>query len=265
MDLNVSENRYFCQDFLVEIPLISMSIRQSIAQKLLESVILDNGRIPLYHLKSPIGYRFTIANSPEAIAKRLVNKIEESDRPRLAVTVRVLASGWIDFYLSDRALATWLQQLPQFLSPIARVGVAEEIADRVSMSQYAHARCCSLLRLANREAFIKLDDLVFNQPVWQWLDRDRFQLVSLAEQALMSQILATTDELDRDGTVNWTKLVNRLSEPVLECDRHCRIWGEVRQKTPEIALTRLSLIAIAQFLLRYLLQEKLAVWAPIEL
>jgi hypothetical protein len=64
---------------------------------------------------------------------------------------------------------------------------------------------------------------------------------------------------------NSIKLAMNLSEAVLEFERYCRIWGEVKQETPDLSQARLALIAIAQLLLWQLLQEKIGVWAPIEL
>ena len=47
--------------------------------------------------------------------------------------------------------------------------------------------------------------------------------------------------------------------------KHCRIWGEVKTKTPKLAQVRLGLVAVTQKLLRSLLQDSLGVCAPMEL
>jgi arginyl-tRNA synthetase len=292
MRLNVSENRFSCQDFSLTIPLDSLSIGRLLRQKLLALAYLEqtsqtksvSEKITLYYLKSQIGYRSAIALqlakgqtcSPHAIAEQLVKRLitrEESDRTLLDFTVRVWESSWIDFYLSDRALAFWLQRLPQIFCPTLEKPVKEAIVLHLFSSQYIHARCCSLLRLGHREGLIELHELDFSKPVWQWkqphpipfLASDKFQLVRPTEQNLIRQILAVTDALDDRATENWIKLATNLSEAVLEFERRCRIWGEVKQETPELSQARLGLIAIAQLLLRQLLQEKIGVWAPAEL
>jgi arginyl-tRNA synthetase len=45
----------------------------------------------------------------------------------------------------------------------------------------------------------------------------------------------------------------------------CRIWGEVKTATPQLAQARLGLILATQPLLHLLLQDLLGVPAPLEL
>jgi hypothetical protein len=285
MTINVSENTFVFQQCLFKVSLSCLSIRREISQTLKNLLLLDANhrnlpKITLYSLQSPLGYRSAIAIqltkgqklSLKSFLKQFVNNLsknnlEQSDFPTLDFTVRVWETGWIDFYPSDRALAIWLQQLLQCLKLLNVKPVKEEISPNLFVSQYAHARCCSLLRLANREGLIQFNNL------WQWETPhpiswcycEKLQLVHLQEQHLIGQILAIVDELDNVSVQTSIKLAINLGQSVLEFDRHCRIWGEVKTEMPQLSQARLGLIAIAQLLLQKLLQEKIGIWAPVEL
>ncbi|WP_083602358.1 hypothetical protein [Hydrococcus rivularis] len=297
MRLNVSEIHFSCQKFSLAVPFCFLSIGKLLRQKLFALALLERKKqteiisddffpekITLYYLKSQIGYRSAIAlqlakgqtRSSQEIAEQLVKHLtilEPSDRVSLDFIIRVWEPGWIDFFISDRALALWLQQLPQIFYPTLVRSVKEAIVPHLFSSQYAHARCCSRLRLGHREGLIELRELDFSQPIWQWkhphpipfLASGKFQLVCPTQQNLIRQILVVTDALDGNATENWIELATNLSEAILEFERRCRIWGEVKQETPQLSQARLGLIAIAQVLLQQLLQEKIGVWAPIEL
>lgn len=147
--------------------------------------------------------------------------------------------------------------------------------------QYAHARCCSLLRLAHRQGLIQLRDLDFNTPSGQlvqpnpipWLNDDqgahtgqiRLRLVHPAERRLIAQMLDVSDIISDQGQLSCLKLASALSNAFESFYSSCRIWGEVKTQTPKLAQARLGLVAIIQRLLRSLLQEKLGVPAPVEL
>ncbi|MDJ0716262.1 MAG: hypothetical protein QNJ54_18860 [Prochloraceae cyanobacterium] len=263
--------------------------------------------IPLYRLKDKdsigIVYRCAIAFSLAsvnnlsrvAIAIELVNVLTNSlsasdseDDPLLDFTVKAVEPGWIDFYLSDRALAVWLQNLPLLLGD----GGAGERGSRgegeqgrggdqkdlnVFPIQYACARCCSLLRLGHRSGLIKLNNLDLNCSLWQWLEplpipwfnshlqQRHFQLVHPAEKHLIAQLLNLADIPLDSQKVDWVKQGMLLSQAMLDFDRSCRIWGEVSSQTPDLAKARLGLISVTQFVLQWLLKEQLGVIAPQEL
>jgi arginyl-tRNA synthetase len=141
--------------------------------------------------------------------------------------------------------------------------------------QYAHARCCSLLRLAHRQGLIKLKDLDFKTLDWQllepnpipWLNDDQaaLRLVDPAEKRLIAQILDSRDALSDPGQLSQRKLASALSNEFERFYSNCRIWGEVKIQTPKLAQARLGLVAVTQALLRSLLQDHLGVPAPAEL
>lgn len=207
-------------------------------------------------------------------------------------TVAVLPSAMILFELTDVSVAAWLQYLtdsPQTLekgeSPIKFASVE---SDRIFPVQYSHARCCSLLRLADRDRIIELveRDRQTSPPHWQiinpnpipWLNsNNHLRLVHPAELNLISQLFITVDtlasffnrgfekQLITNKSTDWIKLANTLSDAFQTFYSKCRIWGEVKTETPKLAQARLGLILATQILLQFILQEILGIIAPMEL
>lgn len=245
----------------------------------------------------------------------------------LDFSVEVFSPGWIQFRLSDRGLATWLQQLIQIspvlshgergqssyedrgtgdagsrgksllsltpteyehpYSPDAKIPDQNQRSEPVNQAhslfrvQYAHARCCSLLRLAHRQSLINLSDLDSITPRWEWLEPNpipwlygnpqmecepiRLRLEHPAELGLIALVLDGTEQLTRLTPIRALELANALSHGFEKFYSACRIWGEVKTETPQLAQARLGLVAITQKLLRSLLEDQLNVIAPIEL
>ncbi|MGH2412623.1 MAG: DALR anticodon-binding domain-containing protein [Microcystaceae cyanobacterium] len=305
MELNVSKNTLLCQSSSFGIDVTILSIRRLLQQQILASgrvampkgteLELKSEAIPLNRLKheTTIIYRCAIAFrvarrqtiSPAEIAKQFVTHLTTvssavSNQPQLDFTVRIVEPGWIDFNLSDRALAVWLQQLLEFPIPNSQFPIPNSqfpIPYCLFPIQYAHARCCSLLRLGHRESLIQLHDPNFSQPIGQWLNPNpipwfspslesgNFQLVHPTEKQLIFQLLAVVDRLEDARAVPGFQLAAGLSQAFSNFERSCRICGEVKQKTPELSQARLGLIAITQLLLRSLLQKQIGIAAPTEL
>lgn len=202
-------------------------------------------------------------------------------------TVEVVTPGWIHLQLSDLGTAAWLERLAQ--APpwvLQRPTVLGEPA-RVSQcprplfdAQYAHARCCSLLRLAHREGAIALAEpnLPVSPNFWQaiaphpipWLDTDqKLRLVHPGETNLIFHLLTLLDDLypvsPSRHRVDWEKSARNLSQVFLTFYSQCRIWGEVKTENIQLAQARLGLILATQPLLHLLLQDLLGVPAPLEL
>jgi hypothetical protein len=247
----------------------------------------------------------------------------------LDFSVEVFSPGWIQFRLSDRGLAAWLQQLieiPAFLShgelgsgagahtrtgervswgkslrsltptgyehpysPDAEIPEQSQRTERANKAhslfgvQYAHARCCSLLRLAHRQSLINLSDLDSITPNWEWewvepnpipwlygdpqmeCEPIRLRLEHPAERELIAHFLDGIEPLTPPTPARAIELAKALSYGFEKFYSVCRIWGEVKTETPQLAQARLGLVAITQKLLRSLLQDQLNVTAPIEL
>ncbi|MDJ0726078.1 MAG: DALR anticodon-binding domain-containing protein [Prochloraceae cyanobacterium] len=277
MDFNVSKNTYLCQSFQLSITLESLSIQQILTENIAKSsfVFLKNShksKIPLYRLKnsSRVIYRCAIAlslakntNLPATeIAIALVNSLPRNSpigsQSQLDFSIRVSNEGWIDFYLSDRSLCFWLQSLlqatasslPKFPDPSL-----PPCSENVFPIQYAHARCCSLLRLAREEGSIEIE---FN-------DSEKLFVVHPAEQNSIDRLLELADVKASDRPQDWYKLAARLTQTFLELHRQCPIWERTNPNFLRSAKVRLGLIQVTQYFLNWLLIEKIGVTAPQEL
>ncbi|OCR00336.1 hypothetical protein BCD67_25165 [Oscillatoriales cyanobacterium USR001] len=212
-------------------------------------------------------------------------------------TVEVVPPGIILFKLTALGVANWLQTFPSLIKQKMTKGEREITSlcidsDRYFPIQYSHARCCSILKLADRDRIIELADRdrPHSSPDWQiitpnpipWLDdRNHLRLFHLAELSLISQLFTTLDNLSPlfqenlgelmghliigDRAANWSKLAKALSDAFQTFYSQCRIWGEVQKETPKLAQARLGLVIGTQVLLQFILQELLGVFAPLEL
>jgi DALR anticodon binding domain len=204
-------------------------------------------------------------------------------------------NGW--FYVSFGAedLAKWLQTLigatPElWVSAQAEVG-SQKIESGISNEpilfdlQYAHARCCSLLRLAQQEKFLKLDDagIPCGHAIWQAATGELL-LQTKSERALLRMLMEFPQSLSPQKFIygcrlsRWPSSETRLewslppkhltqqamlwSQLFFDFYRECRLFGEVQQSLPELARARFALIAIVKKVLAFLLEEMLRVKAP---
>lgn len=217
--------------------------------------------------------------------------VREEQEFELELNVEVVYPGWIDFQLNDQNLAVWLQKIIQ-IPVIAQFGDSSSLkftgsgecstnTQNCFAIQYAHARCCSLLRLAHREKLITLQDLDFETQGRQlvapnpipWLNDQKqmdtgqkvLWLVHPAERSLIAQLLNVSDAISHPSKLNPVKLASALSKEFEVFYKNCRIWDEVKTQTPQLAQARLGLVGVTQEFLRVLLQDYLGIPAPVEL
>lgn len=275
-------------------------------QGAIASLSLPLPEIPLQRSKnslrveylSPIALK--LANmqqqSPMDIALKIATYCQEDRQNQRCLnqeyfTIEVVAPGIVLFQLTDLAVAASLQNFPGLIKQkmeksdlkITHLSVDN---DRLFPIQYSHARCCSLLRLADREQIIEIADRTNSQSLWQliapnpipWLDaQNRLRLFHPAELNLISQLFIIIDYLApllpensediiiTNRTAYYSKLAKALSDAFQTFYSQCRIWGEVKQETPKLAQSRLGLVVATQALLQFILQELLGVFAPLEL
>lgn len=191
--------------------------------------------------------------------------------------VETVPPGWIHLELTDRFLAAWLQNL--VVTSLGGCGEMEKgkitllKPSSLFMIQYAHARCYSLVRLADHEGLIKLKEahqpnLTSLVPVENipWLNHeDKLRFTHPAEGRLITKLVEAVDSLECSGTDNWGKVALDLSQAFEPFWCRCRIWGEVKIASPQLAQARVGLIMATQSVLRCLLVDKLGVFAPLEL
>ncbi|MEH2312850.1 MAG: DALR anticodon-binding domain-containing protein [Nostoc sp.] len=213
-------------------------------------------------------------------------------------SVQIVPPGWIHFELTHSTLAAWLQSLAvgslegageqgtidaQYNSWRGCANDAAQykcpIPNSLFAVQYAHARCCSLVLMAHREGLIKLREpvpntspafwsVIFPNPL-PWLNCDgTLRLNHPGERRLIAELVQVVDNIecpDISGSVKWEKVALNLSQAFENFWSNCRIWGEVKITSPELAQARLGLLMATQSVLRYVLEENLGVFAPLEL
>ena len=186
-------------------------------------------------------------------------------------------AGYIYFELTPRSIALWLNyihDLPLTIDPTARFSAP-------TIAVYAHARCCSVLQLAQSEKLVAIT------ADWQ-LSTDRSclgnqstaELRSIfscpAQQRLIHALMAVLDGIYSDNlrvvspqlpsgiprpdpiaqirSPNWTKLTLDLAQSWLDFYRDCRIFGDVQRQNPQLAIARCGLTAISRRYLQVLLE-----------
>ncbi|ACK68586.1 DALR anticodon binding domain protein [Gloeothece citriformis PCC 7424] len=254
------------------------------AFSLTDKTLLTPKKIPIYRLKHPtqIIYRCSLPLrlssqlqlSSGAIAQQLVTHLTRDDSsspdPTLKFTLEIGEEGVIDCYLGDRSLVVWLEELPQlFLSCFtSHPEISQNLSINVLPFQYTHARCCSLLRLGELEGIIEFECEFLAQQRWLWKAPNPIPWKVLNENReyrLISQILHLVDDIEEITPKNFTIVAHQLCEAFWDFERYCRIWGEIKEKTPQLAQARLGLVAVTQMLLQSLLQERFKVTAYIEM
>ncbi|MFH7024655.1 MAG: DALR anticodon-binding domain-containing protein [Heteroscytonema crispum UTEX LB 1556] len=199
--------------------------------------------------------------------------------------VQVVPPGWIYLELTHPFLAAWLQNLVEGGGEEGERGrggrrVSREGDGRLFAVQYAHARCCSLLRLAVREGLIEFweteadanpafGSAIPSKPI-PWLNCDeKLRLNHPAELRLIAELVQAVDNLENSDEVvsslKWEKAALNLSQAFENFWSKCRIWGEVKITSPELAQARLGLLMATQSVLRFLLEEKIGISALSEL
>ena len=221
--------------------------------------------------RSPIALALAARSSYSAtdIAERLLAQNVFSDGK-----IVIAPSGWIEWYLSDEAIATWLQthlMYPFTIHPQWHSSI-DPNAPQVFTWQASCARCCGLLRLACDRQEIVCDPVSFAwhspSPV-PWLHDGILQLHHSAERQLIASLLHIVDTLSvaptRPSGNRVERLTQRLSEDWMKCDRHCRIWGTIMQEHPTLAIGRLAITSVVSQTLKCLLERGLSLHAPDEL
>jgi hypothetical protein len=193
----------------------------------------------------------------------------------------VMPPGKLYLELTDPSIAAWLQrsiqgEVQQDPFPPLHPSSPRQSLDLFPI-QYAHARCCSLLRMADREGWITLEPLAPPQvgaviapdPI-PWLDAQaHLKPHHPTERTLISQAIATVDALSIRATSSPipspVTLGVRLSQDFLTFHAQCQIGGIGQSEDPDLAKARLGLVALTRKLLKRLLERELGSLAPLEL
>ena len=245
---------------------------------------------------------FPLANccgiKPLEMAQELVSffpevKLERVTKSHLKVMIKVIPPGWIDFKIKHNFLGIWLQQLILELEYNHSHRIEDHpchknlqlLSEKPNLFpiNYYHARCCSLLKLGEREKLIKLDNHNFLSLSWQiskpnpilWFDvAETFLLTHPQELNLLHSILLILDQfgglpcseallgcpkIQPTEEKIWLNYALDLSEAFEQFIIACRFCGEIKHQNPQLAIARLGLIALVQWCLYKLLWEKLKI------
>jgi DALR anticodon binding domain len=177
--------------------------------------------------------------------------------------VEVVFPGWIHIQVADAIACMCLQSIIDTGSEENNpISLTPDLSAKLFPAQYAHARCCSLLRLAVRQGFKQPQQI-------PWLDDNRIRLTYPACQNLIGKLIEVVDQLICSKHIDLTydeKSCLALSEAFDSFWSQCSIWGERQEaKFPELIQAKLGLVMATQFILKYLLEEKLSIYAPQEL
>lgn len=218
------------------------------------------------------------------------DKADWADSP-----LRVAQKHLMQVHLGDRLLAAWLQQFtrpaecqsPNHFSELVTdlalpnsallthaqpsPGLFQDklFQDKYFEIQAAHARCCSLLALAERVGLVRFElpgaiegELAWPMPM-PWLTAEgTLRTQAPAEQRLIWHLLDSVDALGSTQHGSAIALAQSLSRCVYDFDASCRIFGDVAVNQLELAQARLGLVRAAQQTLRWLLEGPLRVAAP---
>ncbi|WP_404790741.1 hypothetical protein [Altericista sp. CCNU0014] len=230
-----------------------------------------------------------------AIVRSLTCQTRDSD---FAPALWMHPEGWLYVSFGPQDLAKWLQTLvgaaPELWLPARAEEGSRKMESGISRDpvlfelQYAHARCCSLLRLARQEKCLPLDDIgdLGDPSCWQ-TPTGELLLQAKPEQALLRALMQFPQSLSPQKAIYGNRLLKVLgSETRLEwslpqkhlrkqawvwsqlfCDfyRECRLFGDVRETSPALARSRFALIAIVRKVLAFVLEDVLQLDAPAEL
>jgi DALR anticodon binding domain len=165
------------------------------------------------------------------------------------------------------------------------VGSGELGVGNLLSAQYAHARCCSLIKMCLREGLIKLNKVnlsvnseyqedmriipsgneILPSPLpWLGLD-NKLRFYKKSERVLLSELIQIVDDIVcpfTNSSVNWEKVTLNLSQAFDNFWCNCRI---VRNSDIELARARFGLVLAVRSVLQFLLEKKLGVFAPFEL
>lgn len=232
-------------------------------------------------------------NSPLEIAKDFATVYTQVHRHNQDFIISVVSPGFLELKLTELKLAQWLQCLP-FLPlsltdfPPQKYSNLLENNPSLFAIQYAHARCYSLMQLAQSAGLITLEEisinkfksrnidlnpapqdfsiLIINHPQpFSWLHyRQQQQFCPQAEARLIIELIKVVDDFCSFTQLDlgyWVKIALNLSQAFADFYSHCRIFGETNPQLPCLIPARLNLVLVTYVVLELLLQ-RLGVFAP---
>lgn len=225
----------------------------------------------------------------DTIAAQLVDMLLQASPGGIAVlpgvSVQATGPGFIRFEVGDRAIAAWLDQLlvnalPQRTLPSASMVVREQQimlhSAAIFEAQYAHARCCSLLRLAHHEGLIRLERLEESPFYWRFSSHTPFPWLTSAAQlslnhsadrCLLVQLVEALDrvyDLPQKRTIAaLARSAHAVAQAFQTFHRVHPLWEQTEQTL--VLTAHLGLLMATQRVLFLLLADELHLRPAIEL
>lgn len=197
------------------------------------------------------------------------------------IDLQVLPSGSLRFVFRDPAIAAWLDfilisplPIPSSVAPLSPKDLIG-CDQRFFAIHHAHARCCSLLRLARSEncwqddqrSDTSISEIAVPQPI-SWLNSsDQLWTTLPAEQQLIRQLFITLDFLDESSCSAQTalKLADQLSQRFFQVHQTMPLFGDIQTLPRDRLNAHLGLIKATQRLLYHLLETCLHIQPASEL
>lgn len=207
--------------------------------------------------------------SPLEIADAIAKSCSPNPEITAQWQIQVIGKGWLNICLSDAYISECLRGVLrsqiegiEYRNTMWQRSEISDISKNVSqqtpelMVQYAYARCCALIRLAERE-----------QHVWISQDEASPKILSYLETAeinLLMQNFAIATDLENKFLENKAlcrskerfKLWRLLAQTFLAFYDCCQIFGVSR----EVAMKRLFLIRVTQKLLLASTPQEFQLW-----
>jgi arginyl-tRNA synthetase len=199
------------------------------------------------------------------IAKKIAEKVTEaiaencSQHPKIFAQWQIKScdKGLLDIYLSERYLGDSLHNLmswrldkeafeisddhyPLWQKRDISINPAQKSPE--PMQQYAHARCCALIRLMDR---------TYKEYSLYTKTISKIEPIEPEEVSLLLRNLAIADYLENENILplNRQKLSRSLAEAFLQFYDHCRVFGvdryAVQRRSLLLCITQKFLVAIA--------------------
>lgn len=264
-----------------------------------------------YQYVSTIAHRLAARSSltPVEICQELLlstASITVNHSSRLEMSCWYNEAGYSYFQLTPESVMIWLNYIHDL--PINfclnQDCVLPPMLD-INVAIYAHARCCSLLKLAETSRLVTITpnwQISTPNPVIENGSSRELRQTSYRENQLRAasrgifntivedrlihslmavldgiygdhlQLNAPTSEPNYSGGFrrykrqpNWAKLTIDLAQSWLEFYRHCRILDNLHRHNPHLAIARCMLTAISRRYLQVLLENYLGIKATVEL
>ena len=249
-----------------------------------------HGQNIIYQSSIPLKLAKISKQPPVVIAKEIMVKINlDHNNFQQIWQGEILPTGLINWRLTDYGINLCLQEIINInWHDLTASLLPTQILTKQDYFpiQYPFMRCNSILKLAEYDHLIKLEckpvnDLqlekqqilrMIQPPIIQWLNQaNQLLLQQPAERELIvyqnyifdlifchqaSYYLSFFPAYQPDhSNINWLKIAEQFREKFDQFDRHCRIWGEIKDDYRPLAEARLGLIFITHHLFAYLLTQ----------